>query len=105
MALWGGADFKPATRFAQFKLTIPKFAFHFTGTGDLTAALLLAWSRKLPHAFVTACENAIASVQAVCARTRAGLTSDASRKAHELKIVACKAVLERPEVTLRAEPL
>jgi pyridoxal/pyridoxine/pyridoxamine kinase len=46
-------------------MTIPRLKFHFTGTGDLTAALLLAWSSKLTGCFVTACERAIASVQ-VC---------------------------------------
>ena len=51
---------------ARFRIVIPRMPFHFTGTGDLTAALLLAWSHRLPGRFALACEHVIASVQVGC---------------------------------------
>jgi hypothetical protein len=55
----------------QFAIPIPKLPTVFTGTGDLTAALLLAHSHECPGAFATACERALATVHAVCRRTMA----------------------------------
>jgi pyridoxine kinase len=50
--------------FCRFRIDFPKLPFKFTGTGDLTASLLLAWLTKLPASFVTVCEQSLASVQA-----------------------------------------
>lgn len=44
-------------------IEIPRLDRHFTGTGDLIAALLLAWMQRLPADYITAVENALASVQ------------------------------------------
>lgn len=63
-----GCD-RTATPHARFTISIPKLPTVFTGSGDLTAALLLANSDAFPHSFVTACERTIATVQAVCKRT------------------------------------
>ena len=41
------------------------------GTGDLTAALLLAHTARLPGRFVTAVERSVTAVQVACLRTSA----------------------------------
>lgn len=51
---------------ARFSIKIPLLKAHFTGTGDLMAALLLAWADKLPTDYVGAVEKAVASVQVGC---------------------------------------
>nr|CAB3462542.1 unnamed protein product [Digitaria exilis] len=47
----------------QFKIEIPKIPAYFTGTGDLTTALLLGWSNKYPDNLETAAELAVSSLQ------------------------------------------
>ncbi|GJW69844.1 pyridoxal kinase isoform X1 [Tanacetum coccineum] len=49
----------------QFKIVIPKIPAYFTGTGDLTTALLLGWSNKYPNDLHKAAELAVSSLQ-VC---------------------------------------
>ena len=55
----------------QWSLRLPRLPQHFTGTGDLTAALLLAWSHKLsrPEQLADVLERVGASLQAVLALT------------------------------------
>ncbi|PON77434.1 Pyridoxal phosphate (active vitamin B6) biosynthesis, pyridoxal kinase [Parasponia andersonii] len=48
----------------QFKIMIPKIPAYFTGTGDLTTALLLGWSNKYPDNLEKAAELAVSSLQA-----------------------------------------
>jgi len=88
---------------ARFSMEIPRLPIHFTGTGDLTAALLLAWSHRLPRRFASVVEHAIASVQGVCSVTlrRAG-DSTASR---ELRVVESKGFLEAPAISLSVAPI
>lgn len=69
-----GAGSSPAASprsHARFAIRIPKLRSVFTGSGDLTAALLLAHADAHPHSLVTACEKTIATVAAVCKRTMA----------------------------------
>lgn len=88
---------------ARFSIEIPRLPIHFTGTGDLTAALLLAWSHRLPHRFASVVEHAIASVQGVCSITlRKAGDSTASR---ELRVVESKAFLEAPVISLTITPI
>ncbi|KAF5457507.1 hypothetical protein F2P56_021606 [Juglans regia] len=47
----------------QFKIVIPKIPAYFTGTGDLTTALLLGWSNKYPDNLDKAAELAVSSLQ------------------------------------------
>jgi len=56
---------------ARFTITITKLPSVFTGTGDLTSALILAHATTAPKAFAGACEKALTTVQAVCRRTMA----------------------------------
>jgi len=55
--------------FARFALRVPLLRAAFTGTGDLTAALLLANSTRFPQSFAMALESTIASVYATARRT------------------------------------
>ncbi|GAV02722.1 hypothetical protein RvY_13251 [Ramazzottius varieornatus] len=52
----------------QFRMTIPKLPADFRGTGDLFAALVLAWVAKTGDV-QQACELAISTLQAVLKRT------------------------------------
>jgi len=73
---------------------VARLGAHFTGTGDLTAALLLAWMREHPLELPLALEKTAASVAAVLQVTLA------RGAAHmELEVVASKRHLERPLVT------
>ena len=84
----------------RHRIIIPKLPFmgkvgqHFTGVGDLIAAVFLAWTSKGTPA-AAAAENAVATVQAVLQRTIAGGSSElllvASRGDIELPVVSCKA--------------
>jgi hypothetical protein len=67
----GAAAEAAPSQFARFSITIPKLHSVFTGSGDLTAALLLAHATETPRALASACEKTIATVQAVCRRTMA----------------------------------
>lgn len=81
--VWGEAA--PPTAKARFSIAIPKLPSVFTGTGDLTAALLLAHMHAHPRGLVTACRKALATVQAVCGRTL---------KAHDAAVAAIAAAKE-----------
>lgn len=70
-AVAGGSAAAAARSHARFAIRIPKLRSVFTGSGDLTAALLLAHATAHPHSLVTACEKTIATVAAVCKRTMA----------------------------------
>ena len=71
----------------------------FTGTGDLTAAMILAWTHKVPYELPLALEKAAAVLQGVLRNTMA--TSSArmiagKRVAPELRLVESKTVIESP---------
>ena len=68
----GGGGGAGAVAVRQWRLLLPKVeAMHFTGTGDLMAALLLAWTHRHPGAdgVAIAMEKAGATMQAVLKRT------------------------------------
>jgi pyridoxal/pyridoxine/pyridoxamine kinase len=58
---------------ARFGVRVPRLKASFTGTGDLTAALLLANSVKFPGSFAVALERSAAAVFAACDRTLHGM--------------------------------
>jgi len=83
----------------------------FTGTGDLTAAMLLAWTQMHPHEAPEALEKAGAVLQAVLRRTvslgSARMVGE-KRVPPELRIIDCKRSIESPAVSVRCsllEPL
>jgi pyridoxine kinase len=84
---------------ARYKIEIPALPGTYTGTGDLTAALLLAWMHKLgdDSDLAPVLEKTIASVQAVLRRTH-----DDAGAGKELRLVQSIADLIDPEVVLRA---
>lgn len=55
--------------FDLYRITFPRLPQQFTGTGDLAAALLLAWTYKLPGDLAGALERVAGSLRAVLART------------------------------------
>ncbi|CAL4898021.1 unnamed protein product [Urochloa decumbens] len=89
----------------QFKIEIPKIPAYFTGTGDLTTALLLGWSNKYPDNLETAAELAVSSLQALLKRTvedykRAGF--DPSTSSLEIRLIQSQDDIRNPAVTCKA---
>jgi pyridoxine kinase len=87
----------------RFRIVVPRIPSYFTGTGDLCAALLLAWSAKIPDRLGSAAEKAVASLQGVLRRTAAAQAeAEASGKSgigcRELRLVQSVDELLRPEV-------
>lgn len=84
----------------QWALRLPRLRQDFTGTGDLTAALLLAWMQRLPRAeqLGEVLERVGASLQAVLAHTQAAGRS-------EICLIQSQAELREPVVSHTAEPL
>lgn len=90
----------------QFKIVIPKIPAYFTGTGDLTTALLLGWSNKYPDHLDKAAELAVSSVQALLQRTlddykRAGF--DCQSSSLEIRLIQSQDDIRNPEVKFKAE--
>ena len=78
---------------------------HYTGTGDVTCALLLSWTDRLKgiqdgsFIYGTALLNAVSSIQAVLAKAQSNAsnsTSSITCKSVELPIIQCKLDLENP---------
>lgn len=93
----------------KYKITIPKQAVHLTGTGDLFAALLLAYTTQMPNDLKRAFELTIAGVQSVIEVTLNSMTKEmqtgqakVTAQQRELKIIQSKKHIEAPEVKLRA---
>lgn len=92
-----------------YKIEIPRLPATFTGTGDLFAALFLAWMAKTNDLQETL-EGTVATLQAVLKRTyllaRKGTEGDNVTVASlELKLIQSKADIEQPARTIVAEPL
>ena len=82
---------------SSFRIRIPRIDAHFTGTGDLFSALVLgAVARGVP--LLSACERAIASLQAVLIRTM-------ESGGGELRIVKSRGDIENPTIVHRAEEI
>mmetsp|Transcript_49233 Transcript_49233/g.147061 ORF Transcript_49233/g.147061 Transcript_49233/m.147061 type:complete len:522 (+) Transcript_49233:86-1651(+) len=83
----------------------------FTGTGDLTAAMILAWTQLHPHEAPEALEKAGAVLQAVLRRTTSldsARTIGDKRVPPELRIIDCQGAIKSPCVSVRSgllEPL
>ncbi|CDF36269.1 unnamed protein product [Chondrus crispus] len=92
---WGNGE--DSTRFA---LTAEFIDGSFTGTGDLLAALLLAWTSRLPGDLVAACRNAMASVTAVLKRTVATPRGKGLTEKPELKLIQSQREILKPPVEL-----
>lgn len=92
----------------ELTIHIPKLPGIFTGTGDLFAALLLAWMWHTNNQLKPSLEKVIATIQAVLKRTSHYATE--RRKSTnrgfalmELQLIPSKADIENPETIIEAE--
>lgn len=120
-SLWGAEWGGGVGEFARFAVVIPRVEGDFTGTGDLTASLILAGRARLGAGHMpTVCLRAVQALQSVCRRTaewassaagaasrasaeaavEAALAADATSKARlpppELRLVHCADVIRSP---------
>ena len=73
----------------------------FTGTGDLTAAMILAYMHKVPYELPLALEKAAAVLQGVLRNTvscKTARTIQGKRVSPELSLVESKSVIESPTI-------
>lgn len=75
----------------------------YTGTGDLTAALFLAWTAKEPGKLGEALEKVVSTMFSVIKKTSEA--SDGSVRGTELKLVQSKALIENPPSLFKATQL
>nr|XP_011465167.1 PREDICTED: pyridoxal kinase isoform X1 [Fragaria vesca subsp. vesca] len=90
----------------QFKIVIPKIPAYFTGTGDLTTALLLGWSNKYPDNLDKAAELAVSSLQALLQRTVNDYKSaghDPKSTSLEIRLIQSQDNIRQPQIKFRAE--
>ncbi|KAI2660448.1 Pyridoxal kinase [Labeo rohita] len=92
----------------QIRMDIPKVDAVFVGTGDLFAAMLLAWTHLHPNDLKTACEKTASVLHHVIKRTITyakevvGPNRKPSPAQLELRMVQSKADIEDPAVVLNA---
>ncbi|KAF0711772.1 Aste57867_5030 [Aphanomyces stellatus] len=84
----------------QYKMEIPRLQAYYSGTGDLFAALLLAWLTKYPYNLKHVLENIVATIQAVMKRT-----NDAQSANRELRLVQSRRDIESPTIAIRVQLL
>ncbi|ESO94876.1 hypothetical protein LOTGIDRAFT_144857 [Lottia gigantea] len=92
-----------------YKIEFPLLPAFFSGTGDLFAASLLAWSQKDQN-LKLALEKTVSTVQAVIKRTlnyakSLSAENEPSKKQLELRIIQSKKDLENPEIIHHAVPV
>uniref|UniRef100_A0A3Q3E143 Pyridoxal kinase n=1 Tax=Labrus bergylta TaxID=56723 RepID=A0A3Q3E143_9LABR len=92
-------------------MDIPKVDAVFVGTGDLFAALLLAWTHHHPKDLKAACEKTVSVMHHVIKRTityaneMAGPGKRPSPAQLELRMVQSKGDIENPAVVVEAKVL
>ncbi|GLV41361.1 Pyridoxal kinase [Carabus blaptoides fortunei] len=87
-------------------IDIPKLPAQFTGTGDLFAALLMAWMHKTNNQIKIAIERTIATMQAVLNNTIKECEGKNKTPANiELKLIQSKRDIENPNVTIYAKTI
>ncbi|CAH0486073.1 unnamed protein product [Peronospora farinosa] len=84
----------------QYEVRFPWIDSYYTGTGDLFAALLLAWLYRYPDDFKRALENVVSTIQDVL-----GITLKLGGKDCDLKLVQSRHVIANPSVRFLALPL
>jgi pyridoxine kinase len=80
----------------RFEIIFPKLPGDYTGTGDLMAALFLAWLTILKNDFKLALETALAGIQSVLTRTPSG---------QELRLIQSRHQIPNPNIQFQATPL
>uniref|UniRef100_A0A3Q0SAP1 pyridoxal kinase n=1 Tax=Amphilophus citrinellus TaxID=61819 RepID=A0A3Q0SAP1_AMPCI len=92
----------------RVRLEVPKVDAVFVGTGDLFAAMLLAWTHHYPNDLKTACEKTFSVMHHVIQRTisyaheLAGPGRRPSPPQLELRMVQSKADIEDPAIVTEA---
>ncbi|XP_029434080.1 pyridoxal kinase [Rhinatrema bivittatum] len=95
----------------RIRMEIPKVDAVFVGTGDLFAAMLLAWTHQHPNNLKMACEKTVSAMQLVLQRTiqsakaLAGKGNKPSSAQLELRMVQSKKDIENPELIIKATVL
>ncbi|GFR41156.1 hypothetical protein Agub_g1820 [Astrephomene gubernaculifera] len=96
---------------ARMCMRIDRIQAYFTGTGDLFAALLLAWMHHHPGDLAAAVEKAVGGLQAVLADTvahcgPAALAGERTAEVcarRELRLIPCQGKLVDPPITYRCQ--
>uniref|UniRef100_UPI00358E5F50 pyridoxal kinase isoform X1 n=1 Tax=Myxine glutinosa TaxID=7769 RepID=UPI00358E5F50 len=105
-----GSRNQSGRRRERIRMEMPRISAVFVGTGDLFAAMLLAWLHRHPHDFKLACEKAVSAIQHVlhrtlhCAHELAGDEKPNSAEL-ELRMIQSKKDIEDPQVTFHASSL
>ncbi|KAL7865359.1 hypothetical protein SRHO_G00106060 [Serrasalmus rhombeus] len=92
----------------RIRMDIPRVDAVFVGTGDLFAAMLLAWTHHHPNNLKAACEKTVSVMQHVIKRTItyakevAGPDRRPSPAQLELRMVQSKGDIEDPAITVEA---
>lgn len=92
----------------QIRMDIPRVEAVFVGTGDLFAAMLLAWTHLHPNDLKMVCEKTVSVLHHVIKRTItfakevAGPNRKPSPAQLELRMVQSKADIEDPAIVLNA---
>ncbi|KAK1344287.1 hypothetical protein QTO34_014852 [Cnephaeus nilssonii] len=95
----------------RIRMDIHKVDAVFVGTGDLFAAMLLAWTHKHPNNLKVACEKTVSAMHHVlqrtikCAQAQAGEGQKPSPAMLELRMVQSKRDIENPEIVVQATVL
>ncbi|XP_076413195.1 pyridoxal kinase-like [Peromyscus maniculatus bairdii] len=95
----------------RIRMEMRKVDAVFVGTGDLFAAMLLAWTHKHPDNLKVACEKTVSAMQHVlqrtirCAKAQAGEGKKPSPAQLELRMVQSKKDIEDPEIVVQATVL
>lgn len=95
----------------RIRLEVPKVDAVFVGTGDLFAAMLLAWTHHHPNNLKVACEKTVSAMQHVLQRTitsakeLAGKGNKPTAAQLELRMVQSKRDIENPGTIIHATVL
>ncbi|XP_058152288.1 pyridoxal kinase [Dasypus novemcinctus] len=95
----------------RIRMEMRKVDAVFVGTGDLFAAMLLAWTHKHPNNLKVACEKTVSAMHHVlqrtieCAQAQAGKGRKPSPAQLELRMVQSKEDIESPEIVVQATVL
>jgi len=91
-----------------WKIDIPRIPHLFTGTGDLFAALLLAWMHRSNGNLSSSMEKSICTLQEVLRRTACYAENQVAQgkpygvKILELRLIQSKADIENPPTSIKA---
>jgi pyridoxine kinase len=87
----------------RYVLAVPRVAGSFTGTGDLCAAMVLAWMERHPFELALVLEKVASVLQAVIIRATEGVAvEDRGPIPPELRLVECVDEIRDPQIFARA---